>query len=380
MRARTITGRDPASGNILEISLLDGRIQAIAPSPAEEAPWLSPGWIDLQVNGYRGHDINADDVDADVVIALTRTLQSTGVTTFLPTIITASEDKIIRALGAIAQARKASPMVARAIPFVHLEGPFISAEDGPRGAHTKEQVRPASLAEFHRWQAASDNLVGMVTLSPHDAAALEFISNLAGNGVLIAIGHTDATPAQIHAAADAGATLATHLGNGLGSPLPRHPNLLWAQLADDRLSATFIADGHHLPQDTLQSMVRAKEVTRSILVSDCVALGGMPPGLYQTAVGGEVQVTDDGRVIIAGEGSLAGAYSPLLDGIAHAAAIEGIALEGAIQMVTENPGRFLGRRGSLRIGADADLVLFDWNVTGTALTIQSVLVHGVSLE
>lgn len=380
MKSQSITGRDPASGNVLEVIIENGRIRAIIPSPIEEAPWLSSGFIDLQVNGYLGSDANSDEVDADVILSLTNKMLALGVTTFLPTVITASEIKIIRALRAIADARRAYPMVAHAIPFVHVEGPFISPNDGPRGAHDREHVRPASLDEFERWQAACGDLVGMVTLSPHDDTALEFISALAAKGIVVALGHSDATPAQIHAAAHAGATLSTHLGNGLGSPLPRHPNLLWAQLADDRLTATFIADGHHLPTDTLKSMLRAKTVNRSILVSDVVSLGGMPVGLYQADVGGAVEVTSDGRVISAnGGGFLAGAYRALPVGIAHAASIDGVSLGGAIQMATENPGHFVGRYGNLHVGASAELVLFEWSpqqpVT-SALEIRNVYVAG----
>ncbi|MFZ0518945.1 MAG: amidohydrolase family protein [Acidobacteriaceae bacterium] len=384
MKSRSITGRDPATGNVLEVILENGCIRAIIPSPIEEAPWLSPGFIDLQVNGYLGSDANADDVDADVILSLTKKMLALGVTTFLPTVITASEEKIIHALQAIAEARRTSPTVAHAIPFVHVEGPFISPNDGPRGAHDREHVRPANLAEFDRWQAACDGLVGMVTVSPHDEAALGLISALADRGVVVAIGHSHATPAQIHAAADAGATLSTHLGNGLGSPLPRHPNLLWAQLADDRLAATFIADGHHLPTDTLKSMLRAKTISRSILVSDVVSLGGLPVGIYQADVGGAVEVTADGRVISASGGNfLAGAYRTLPVGIAHAASIDGVSLGGAIQMATENPGHFVGRNGTLHIGAHADLVLFDWSpqqpVT-SALEIRTVYVGGEEVE
>ena len=376
-RSKTITGRDPSSGHVLEVTIEAGRIRAIAPSPQEEASWLSPGFVDLQVNGYLGSDVNADSVDADTIIALTKQLHSTGVTTFLPTIITASEEKILAALRAIAEARRISPLVAHAVPFVHVEGPAISPEDGPRGAHARQYVRPASMAEFTRWQQVCGNLVGMVTLSPHNDSALQFISALAGKDVLVAIGHSNATPAQIHAAADAGATLSTHLGNGLASPLPRHPNLLWAQLAEDRLTATFIADGHHLPADTLKSMVRAKGLDRSVLVSDVVALGGMPPGIYETSVGGAVRVTAEGRIVsTTGDGCLAGAFLPLKDGIAHAASIHGISLGGAIRVATENPGRFVGRRGTLRIGADADLVLFDWDAAESTLQIRTVLVQG----
>ncbi len=384
MKSRSIIGRDPTSGNVVEVIIENGRIRAIIPSPIEEAPWLSAGFIDLQVNGYMGSDVNSDEVDPDVILTLTNKMLALGVTTFLPTVITASENKIIRALRAIAEARRAYSTVAHAIPFVHVEGPFISPNDGPRGAHDREHVRPTHLAEFERWQAACNDLVGMVTVSPHTDESLAFISALAEKGIVVAIGHSDATPAQIHAAADAGATLSTHLGNGLGSPLPRHPNLLWSQLAEDRLAATFIADGHHLPTDTLKSMLRAKTISRSILVSDVVSLGGMPAGVYQADVGGAVEVTADGRVISAsGGGFLAGAYSPLPVGIAHAASIDGVSLGGAIQMATENPGHFVGRNGTLHIGADADLVLFDWlpqRHAASALEIQTVLIAGEEVE
>ncbi|HWF66454.1 MAG TPA: amidohydrolase family protein, partial [Acidobacteriaceae bacterium] len=286
--ARSITGRDPSSEKPLRITIENGLIQAIAPGPAEESTWLSPGLIDLQVNGYLGCDLNSRTVDPDVVISLTRKMIATGVTTYLPTIVTASEERIIAALRAIAKARQVDPVAAHAIPFVHVEGPYISREDGPRGAHPREHVRPPSLAEFDRWQTASGNLVGMVTISPHWENALEFISVLAKKRVLLAIGHSNATPAQIHSAVDAGAALSTHLGNGLASPLPRHPNLLWTQLAEDRLAAGFIADGHHLPADTLKVMLRAKGIHRSFLVSDAVSLAGMPAGIYETPVGGRV--------------------------------------------------------------------------------------------
>lgn len=377
-KSKTITGRDPASGRPIQVTVEDGRIRAIEQGRAEETAWLSPGFIDLQINGYLGSDVNSDTVDPDTLISLTEKVLSTGVTTYLPTIVTASEEKIIHALRVVAEARRVSPLVAHAVPFVHVEGPYIAAEDGPRGAHAREHVRPPSLAEFERWQAASGNLVGLVTISPHSDGALEYISALANKGVSISVGHSAASPAQIHAAAAAGATLSTHLGNGLGSPLPRHPNLLWAQLAEDRLTATFIADGHHLPTDTLKTMLRAKTISRSVLVSDAVALGGMPVGVYNTDVGGDVEVTQDGRVVGGPPGArfLAGAYLPLIDGIAHAADIDGISLGNAIQMATENPGRFVGQRGMLQVGADADLVRFRWEAGAPTLQIESVLVQG----
>lgn len=376
MKSRSITGRDPVTAQPLRIAIEGNRIAEIAPGPAEETAWLAHGFIDLQVNGYGGCDLNGDTIDADLVVALVERLAATGVTTFLPTLITASESAIIRALRAIAEARASSAPAAHAIPFVHIEGPFLSADDGPRGAHPREHIRPPDLSEFDRWQAASGGLVGMVTLSPHWENATDFIRALASNGVRIALGHTHATAAQIQAAADAGASLSTHLGNGIAGLLPRHPNPIWAQLADDRLTATFIADGFHLPADTLKSMLRAKSIERSIFVSDATALAGMPEGSYSANIGGEVELRADGRLTMKGSDFLAGAALPLKDGIANAVSSSVCTLADAVRMATENPGRLVGDCGVLRVGATADLVRFTLDEESKRMTIETVLVEG----
>jgi N-acetylglucosamine-6-phosphate deacetylase len=373
---RTITGRDPASGRSLEVAVEQGRIAAIGPGPENETAWLSAGLIDLQVNGYRGHDLNGGDATPGTVAALASALRRVGVTTFLPTIVTASEASIVAALRAVAAARAADPVLAHSIPFAHVEGPHVSPEDGPRGAHPREHVRPPDLAEFRRWQEASGGLVGMVTLSPHDDAATSYIRALAAGGVRVAIGHTNASPDQITAAVDAGAVLSTHLGNGAAASLPRHPNLLWTQLAEDRLTATFIADGHHLPADTFRAMLRAKGIERSVLVSDSVALGGMPPGLYEQPIGGRVELTADGRLGLVGTPFLAGAVRPLADGVALAVRMARIRLDEALRLATANPGRFVGGRGVVRVGAPADLVRFRWSPDERTLAIETVLVQG----
>lgn len=380
MTSHSITGRDALTGRSLRIAIESGRIQSVSPGPAGETAWLAAGFIDLQVNGYCGCDVNGETVDADAVIALTERLAATGVTTFAPTIITASEDQIVRALAAIARARAVSARAAHAIPFVHVEGPFLSPEDGARGAHPRAAVRPPSLAEFERWQAVAGGLVGVVTLSPHWENAPAFIAAIAAKGVRVAIGHTHATPEQIHTAAEAGAILSTHLGNGIAAALPRHPNPIWAQLADDRLTASFIADGHHLPADTLKAMLRAKSVARSILVSDVTAIGGMPPGIYHAAIGGDVELRADGSLRMVGPQLLAGAALPLKDGIAHCALSGICSLGDAIRMATENPGRFAGGRGVLCTGAPADIVRFSLDTQQKRLNIDTVLVEGIELH
>jgi N-acetylglucosamine-6-phosphate deacetylase len=299
------------------------------------------------------------------------------VTTVAPTIITASEERIVAALRAVAAARAADPMVANAVPFVHVEGPFLSNQDGPRGAHPVEHIREADIEEFHRWQSACGGLVGMVTLSPHSAAALRFISEAVKRGVRCAIGHTHATPEQVVRAVDVGADFSTHLGNGAHAELPRHPNYIWSQLAEDRLTAGFIADGHHLPADTFRAMLRAKGVARAFLVSDATALAGMPPGHYRTAVGGEVELSETGRLSVVGTPFLAGAARSLADGVACAVDMAGLTLATALQLATGNPGQIVGDRGALRPGRRADLISFRWEPGMDSLDIRTALAAGV---
>src|SRR5580698_2449645 len=374
----SFTGRDPLSGESRVVHCADGRIASIEPGAHDETAWLAPGLIDLQVNGFLGDDFNADDLTSDAVQRLARRMLATGVTTFLPTIITASEEKIVHNLRIIAAARQADPLVMQMIPFVHVEGPHIAPEDGPRGAHPLEHVRPPDINEFMRWQAASGDLVGMVTLAPEYSGVADYIHALSVRGIHISLGHTGASQDQIHAAATAGAHLSTHLGNGVANLLPRHPNLIWAQLADDRLTATFIADGQHLPADTLTVMMRAKTVQRAALISDLVTLAGLPPGEYVTPVGGKVYLHPDGRLNVAGTPYLAGATATLKDAIAYVANNTGFSLGDATLMATANPGRFAGERGLLRVGATADLLLFRWEQGCSTLAIEDVLVQGQS--
>lgn len=370
-------GRRVEDGQPVEVVVEDEFIYEVRACSHDDVAWISPGFIDLQVNGYGGDDVNAPAVDAATIIRLSRKVLATGVTTFLPTIITSSEESISLALRAVQQARGLDPVVAAMIPYVHLEGPYISPVDGARGAHPREHVRSPSLEEFERWQQVSGGLVGLVTISPHWEEAEKYIASVTSSGVHVAIGHTDASPEKIRKGIEAGARLSTHLGNGIADMIPRHGNPVWTQLADDRLNASFIADGHHLPADTLTAMMRAKGVGRSILVSDAVALAGMPPGSYETPVGGAVVLEESGRLSLKGTEFLAGAAVPLKDGIARAMAMTGVSLRDAVRMATENPGRFTGDRGRLQVGARSDLVRFAFNKQGTGLQIESVVLAGV---
>lgn len=371
-----LVGRDPETGAGIAVGIEGGHITTIEAADYAGPLYLSPGLVDLQVNGYAHYDLNDGTVTAERVLALTEMLLALGTTTYLPTLVTNSEINIVAGLEAIREARQRYPLVRRAVPSVHVEGPFISPHDGPRGAHPAAHVRDADIAEFERWQAASDGLVGLLTLSPHTEAAIELVRHAAAQGVHVAIGHTDATPEQIHAAAAAGATLSTHLGNGASAMLPRHPNVIWAQLADDRLTATLIGDSHHLPADTLSVMLRAKGLDRALLVSDVAAPGGLKPGIYHQTIGGRVELQANGRLGTPGTPYLAGAALPLGDCVARTVGMTGLSLAQVLGLATTNPGRFAGERGQLTVGATADLILFDWAPGAERLAIAATYQAG----
>lgn len=380
-RTTRIVGRDPANGQGIAVECADGRIVSVGSAAVDAAaPLLSAGFVDLQVNGYAGHDLNSGVPSRKVLEQLARQLLRAGVTCFAPTLITASEEALCAALSSITAAKKQSPLLAEMIGFVHVEGPSLDPADGPRGAHPLEHVRAPSLEEFERWQSAAEGMVGLVTLSPHYDNAPAYIAALSARGVLVSLGHTGARPEQITAAVDAGARLSTHLGNGAASMLPRHPNFIWTQLADDRLTASFIADGHHLPAATLKAMLRAKTLDNAILVSDAAALGGQPPGRYRSPIGGEVDVSADGRLSVADTPYLAGAGHLLDRNIAYAVAAAEISLAQGLALATRNPGRFVGGRGVLAPGARADMTRFFWSPGDEKLTIADVFLGGERIE
>jgi N-acetylglucosamine-6-phosphate deacetylase len=370
-----VEGTDPATGGPIVVTVEGARIARVDPG-GQGGPFLAPGLVDLQVNGFGGHDLNDGKVSAATVQALCRRLLSDGVTRFLPTVVTAAEPAILQALSAIAEAADTDPLARFMIAGVHVEGPFVDPEDGPRGAHPVAHVRPPDLSEVARWQAASGGRVRIVTLSPHWHGAVEAIRNMAAQGIVVAIGHTGADAEGIRAAAAAGAVMSAHLGNGVAGLLPRHPNLIWAQLDDDRLTASLICDGHHLPADTLRVFLRAKGLDRAVLVSDAVALAGMRPGVYRQPVGGTVELTGDGRLGMVGTPYLAGAARSLADGVAEAVRMTGLPLASVLPLATRNPARFVGGGGDLAPGARADLIAFDHAPGDRTLTMRKIWLAG----
>ena len=306
-----------------------------------------PGLLDLQLNGFGGVDFNDPAGSAEDVLRAIEQLRGHGVTRFLPTLGTSSLERFARC------AKTLAAIPHPAIIGLHMEGPYISPEDGPRGAHPREHVIGASLDNFLRRQDAAGGRIKLVTLAPEAPGAIELIERLVGLGLRVAIGHTAAAPEQIRAAVKAGATLSTHLGNGCANLMPRHPNVIWEQLAADELLASFIVDGHHLPPATVKAMIRAKTPGRSLLVSDAVAVAGCPPGAY--AVNGDpVVLSADGRVSQPGKPWLAGSAAILDQCLANAAKFTGLPLAEILPLASSQPAAYLGVETGGRVTADWD--------------------------
>ncbi len=288
----TLTGRraGDAGAACVEYSSV---IERLSDLPGEEAgdAYLAPGFVDIQVNGFAGADYNDPAIANDALAQSVRRLFSTGVTRFFPTVITGSREHMLAALQRLAQARsefrRRGMPEGEAIVGFHVEGPHISPEEGPRGAHPLAHVRPPDFDEFRRWQEAAEGGVRIVTVSPEYDQAPRYIEALATAGVVVSIGHTRANAEQIAAAVNAGATMSTHLGNGAHATLHKTVNYIWDQLAQDRLTASFIVDGIHLPPGFLTSAIRAKGARRSVLITDAVMPAMRPPGPYRI---GEVLV------------------------------------------------------------------------------------------
>ena len=317
-----------------------------------------PGLFDLQVNGFGGIDFNDPDLTSDRLDEALDRMRRTGVTRSLPTLITSSFERFA------ASARVVSRSSNPAIAGIHMEGPYVSPDEGFRGAHPREHVATPSVDDFRRRQDAAGGRIALVTIAPELPGALPLIDHLIAEGVRVALGHTAATAPQIADAITAGATLATHLGNGCPQLLPRHPNVIWDLLAADALFASVIVDGHHLPKATVKSLIRAKGVRRIILVTDAIAAAASSPGRYSVA-GVKCDLDDDGRVSLPGTPYLAGSSLTLDRGIANVVRFAGLPLDDVVPMASTIPATYMGT-------TTAGTVTADWDAAPCVLRICEV--------
>lgn len=340
-RGMVLTPGGPVPG---EVWVCDGVITEVRPIDlsGDEMRWVCPGSIDLQINGASGVDIGSSP---DRIDELAVRLPAEGTTAFLPTVITCSEQRRARALDEASRWHTGDHTRdhAGAVPLgLHLEGPVLSA--ARRGAHPAEHLGHAATGASENW--TTERGVSMVTIAPELPGALELIAELAAAGVVVALGHTDASADEFQAGLDAGATHVTHLFNAMRPFGHRDPGPIGVTLADDTVTAGLICDLVHVDPVAIRMAWRALGPDRITLVTDAVATrgsGSFPDGI-RTA-----------------EGVLAGSALTLDVAVQNLVAVTGAAVPDAVRTVTSTPARVLGLtdRGVLEAGARADVTVLD---------------------
>ena len=357
----------------------NGRILSVEQAPDEKPElWIAPGLIDIQVNGFAGVDYNSPRTPLEDIARSIRVMRATGVTRFCPTVITGSNENIRGSLRNLARARRELPEGPMMCGF-HVEGPWISPLDGPRGAHPIEHVRAPSIEEFEQFQEAAEGNIRLLTLAPEAEGSMAVIEHLAAIGIVVAIGHTNASQQQIRDAINAGATMSTHLGNGSHAEIARHDNYIIHQMAADELWASFIVDGIHLTPSFVKVGIRAKGTDRSILTTDAVPPAGCPPGIYRFGHL-EVELTAAMRVELTDSRRLAGSALRMDRALGNLMRFAGLPLPDALKTATCNAARGIsleGRRGFLQPGDVADFILFRFDPKAREVEIEETVVSAV---
>jgi N-acetylglucosamine-6-phosphate deacetylase len=360
----TVSGIHYATGRPVRLEINGGIIVNVTETDrlAEEDQklFVAPGLIDNQINGYANVDFSGTGLSAVSVIEAAKSIWNGGVTTFVPTLITGSHETLVRNFRILHEALSIDGRLAGSVPGFHLEGPYISPDEGFRGCHPVQHIRKPSWDEFTSYQNAAGGKIIQVTLAPELEGATEFIRFCKLNGIIVAMGHTNATAEEINRAVQNGVSLSTHLGNGCANYIHRHNNPIWPQLANEKLTSTLIADGFHLLPEEIKVFYKVKGPDRLIITSDVIYLAGMTPGKY-IFVESEVELTAEGMLKNTALNCLAGASFPLKTGVGNMMKFTGCSLEEAINMVSGNVARVYGLndRGSLSIGKRADLILFE---------------------
>lgn len=373
-----LRGKHWRTAKPIDLVISGDRIQSLGPAdrnlPADlAADWLAPAFFDLQINGGMGTGFTSPRLTEEAIRGVVELCRTHGIAAFCPTVVTSASATLQSAFQSLRQACERDHRVSQALPRFHLEGPYISPEDGPRGAHPREHVRPPDEDEFQRLQEAAGGRIGLVTLAPEIPGALPFIERRAPEGVVVSIGHSRAEPAAIRAAIAAGAKLSTHLGNACARLLPRHENLLWEQLAADELMASLIPDGFHLPWSLVRCFLRMKEPARIILTCDSSEHAGLPPGQYGQW-NQRVEVHAEGKIVLAGQGILAGSWA-FTDLCVERLSRQGFcSLVEVLDMVHRNPRQLLGLPvPTLAAGEQADVVLLRQDPQGGVRLVASVI-------
>ncbi len=372
-----------SNGKPVSVTIKDGLIVDVkrisSLSDKNRNAYIAPGLIDNQVNGFSGisfwHEEGKGVIDKTGILLATKALWQSGVTTYLPTLITAGHPSLIRNFTAWARVQHDAAFLGSVAGF-HLEGPYISPVAGYRGAHSEKYIRDPDWNEFMELYQVSVNSILTVTVAPEIPGGLEFIKKCREKGIIVALGHHNASAEIINQAVELGARICTHLGNGLANTINRHVNPLWPQLANDKLMISIICDGFHLLPEEITVFYKVKGADKIILTSDVTMFAGMPPGIYKNEADEDIELAPDGLLHYPAQGVLYGSACPLNTGLGHIMKVTGCQLSEAIQMASTNPARLYGLndRGTIEPGKRADLIVF--TMENLTMKIRRTYVRG----
>ncbi|MHC4329195.1 MAG: N-acetylglucosamine-6-phosphate deacetylase [Planctomycetota bacterium] len=299
-----------------------------------------PGLVDLQVNGCKGIDFSDSDLTRDDFVLACRGVLEAGTTAFLPTIITSAAEVYEHNLPIMASVLQSEEFRGRLLG-IHVEGPFISAQDGARGAHNAEWTVKPDIAFLDKLIAWAEGKIRLLTISAELEGAQKLAHHTASLGIAVSLGHQMATEEDLRNLVRAGAVSLTHLGNGVPGLLPRHENPIWAGLANDDLVAMIITDGHHLPPSVLKTIIRVKGADRCVVVSDASFLAGLEAGTYEMS-GEKVVLEEGGRLYNPETWYLAGSSLTMLECMNYLASLDLVGYDELVAMGFHNPLKLIG--------------------------------------
>jgi len=371
IKGNVLTPREQIGGGSVVVE--DGRIAEVSEGKAPqgrvldfEGCYVVPGFVDIHVHGGAGEDVmDASDGGLD---RLSLFLAAGGVTSFLATTNTDSQERTLKAVREIGEAAKRGTKGARLLGL-HMEGPYISMERS--GAQNRAHIRLPALDELGQASLEAGGSLRMVTLAPEVDGALEAVRWLASRGIVPAAGHTDATYDETRAGIEAGIRHASHLFNGMRSLHHREPGLVGAALDDERVTVELIADCYHIHPAVLRIVARLKGTARTALVSDSIAAAGLPDGDY--SLGGMKVAVRHGKSLLE-SGTLAGSTIRLCDAVRNMVKKADVPLREAVEMASTTPSRVAGaadRKGSIAPGMDADITVLD-----RGLSVMLTMVEG----
>ncbi|PAW90249.1 MAG: N-acetylglucosamine-6-phosphate deacetylase [Pedosphaera sp. Tous-C6FEB] len=361
-----IVGRDLASGRALRVTWNNGIIAEVtsaADAPADQ--WLAPTLFDVQINGYGGVDFQRDDhLTEERLLSAARQMRRDGCGRFFCTFITDEWPKLMARVRRAKALRDANPELRAAMVGWHIEGPFLSAEIGFKGAHNAALMRDATEADIRELRAATDGDPVMITVAPERSGAMEAIRLAVSLGMVVSLGHTNASAEVMQAARAAGARGFTHLGNGIPQQLDRHDNVLWRVFDLPGLVPGLIPDTFHVSPMLFRTMHRVLPPERIYYTTDAMSAAGAPPGRY-TIGSIELEVGADQIVRLPGKPNFAGSALRPVDGIRRAAQMLGRSWREVWPHFAQRPAELVGLRNEIAPGQPADFCVVQTAPDGT---------------